>query len=113
MRRQFDSIRTGSLESWKRVIADYCYDNQVKEGDIELVWDAITRGIKYKGTMKCFMVELFSSYKSRENYKQGITEIIFDEALINPKTGEKYLEDEEGKIKELLGSAWRGRENLP
>ena len=59
------------------------------------------------------MVELFSSYKSRENYKQGITEIIFDEALINPKTGEKYLEDEEGKIKELLGSAWRGRENVP
>src|SRR5438874_4593587 len=63
--------------------------------------------------MKCFMVELFSSYKSRENYKQGISEIIFDEALINPKTGEKYLEDEEGKIKELLGSAWRGRENVP
>ena len=63
--------------------------------------------------MKCFMVELFSSYKSRENYKQGITEIIFDESLINPKTGEKYLEDEEGKIKELLGSAWRGRENNP
>ncbi|CAH1756743.1 9099_t:CDS:2 [Entrophospora sp. SA101] len=52
--------------------------------------------------MKCFMVELFSSYKSRENYKQGITEIVFDEAIINPKTGEKYLEDEEGKIKELL-----------
>lgn len=113
LRRQFDSIRTGSLESWKRVIADYCRDNQVKEKDIELVWDAITRGIKYKGTMKCFMVELFASYKSRENYKQGIDYIIFDESIINPKTGESYLEDEEGKIKELLGSAWRGRENDP
>src|SRR3954454_24064140 len=109
MRRQFDSIRTGSLESWKRVIANYCYDNKVPEKDMELVWDAITRGVKYKGTMKCFMVELFSTYKSRENYTQTISEIIFDEALINPKTGESYLEDEEGKIKELIGSAWRDR----
>src|SRR5207244_8434463 len=31
-------------------------------------------------------------------------------AIINPKTGEKYLEDEEEKIDELLGSAWRDRE---
>jgi len=51
------------------------------------------------------MVELFASYKSRENYKQGISEIIFDEAIINPKTGEEYLSDEQDKIKELLGSA--------
>jgi len=51
------------------------------------------------------MVELFSSYKSRENYTQGINQIIFDESIINPKTGEQYLEDEEGKIKELIGSA--------
>ena len=113
LRRQFDSIRTGSLESWKRVINDYCQDNNLKEKEIELVWDAITRGVKHKGTMKCFMVELFSSYKSRENYKQGISEIIFDEAIINPKTGEEYLSDEQDKIKELLGSAWRGRENNP
>lgn len=110
LRRQFDSIRTGSLESWKRVIADYCADNRVSEKDMELVWDAITRGVKYHGTMKCFMVELFSSYKSRENYTQGISQIIFDEAIINPKTGEQYLEDEEGKIKELMGSAWRERD---
>ncbi|RHZ36345.1 phage DNA encapsidation protein [endosymbiont GvMRE of Glomus versiforme] len=109
LRRQFDSIRTGSLESWKRVIANYCLDNKVPEKDIELVWDAITRGVKYKNTMKCFMVELFSSYKSRENYTQTISEIIFDEAIINPKTGESYLDDEEGKIKELIGSAWRDR----
>ncbi len=109
LRRQFDSIRTGSLESWKRVIGNYCLDNKVKEKDIELVWDAITRGVKYKSTMKCFMVELFSSYKARENYTQTISEIIFDEAIINPKTGENYLEDEEGKIKELIGSAWRDR----
>ena len=113
MRRQFDSIRTGSLESWKRVIANYCYDNQVKEKDMELVWVAITRGVKYKGTMKCFMVELFSSYKARENYTQTISHIIFDEAIINPKTGEKYLEDETGKINELLGSAWRDRDHDP
>ncbi|CAG8720876.1 8827_t:CDS:1, partial [Ambispora leptoticha] len=52
--------------------------------------------------MKCFMVELFSSYKARENYTQTISEIIFDEVIINPKTGEDYLEDEEGKIKELI-----------
>lgn len=72
---------------------------------MELVWDAITRGVKYKGVMKCFMVELFSTYKSRENYTQSISEIVFDESLINPKTGESYLEDEEGKIRELIGSA--------
>src|SRR3954454_7708118 len=110
MRRQFDSIRTGSLESWKRVIANYCYDNKVLEKDMELVWDDITRGVKYKGTMKCFMVELFSSYKARENYTQTISEIIFDESIINPKSGEEYLAEEEGKIRELLGSAWRDRE---
>src|SRR5437016_4185254 len=63
--------------------------------------------------MKCFMVELFSSYKARENYTQTISHIVFDEAIINPKTGEAYLEDEEEKIKELLGSAWRDRENDP
>ena len=113
LRRQFDSIRTGSLESWKRVINSYCRDNNVQEGDIELVWDAITRGIKYQGIMKCFMVELFSSYKARENYTQTISHIIFDEAIINPQTGEAYLADEEEKIKELLGSAWRDRENDP
>lgn len=113
LRRQFDSIRTGSLESWKRVINNYCLDNKVSEKDMELVWDAITRGVKYKGTMKCFMIELFSSYKARENYTQTISHIIFDEAIINPKTGEKYLEDEEGKINELLGSAWRDRKHDP
>lgn len=113
LRRQFDSIRTGSLESWKRVIQNYCHDNHLKEKEIELIWDAITRGVKYKGTMKCFMIELFSSYKARENYTQTISEIIFDEAIINPKTGEEYLEDEEGKIKELIGSAWRDRDNTP
>ncbi|CAG8461133.1 16965_t:CDS:2 [Gigaspora margarita] len=59
------------------------------------------------------MVELFSSYKARENYTQTISEIIFDEAIINPKTGEEYLEDEAGKIKELIGSAWRDRINDP
>jgi len=110
LRRQFDSIRTGSLESWKRVIAKYCQDNEVKEKDMELVWDAITRGVKYNGTMKCFMIELFSSYKARENYTQTIKEIIFDEAIVNPKSGEEYLKDEEDKIKELIGSAWRERE---
>ena len=110
LRRQFDSIRTGSLESWKRVIAKYCQDNEVKEKDMELVWDAITRGVKYNGTMKCFMIELFSSYKARENYTQTIKEIIFDEAIVNPKTGEQYLPDEEDKIRELIGSAWRERE---
>ena len=110
LRRQFDSIRTGSLESWKRVIANYCADNQVSPNDIELVWDAITRGIKYKGTMKCFMVELFSSYKARENYTQSIWEIIFDESIVNPKSGEEYLVEEEAKIKELIGSAWRDRD---
>lgn len=113
LRRQFDSIRTGSLESWKRVIANYCADNKVPEKDMELVWDAITRGVKYNGTMKCFMVELFSSYKSRENYTQGISQIIFDEAIVKPTTGEQYLANEEDKVKELLGSAWRGRENNP
>jgi len=51
------------------------------------------------------MVELFSSYKARENYTQTISHIIFDEAIINPKTGEEYLEDEQAKIDELLGSA--------
>ncbi|CAJ0868626.1 1354_t:CDS:2 [Entrophospora sp. SA101] len=56
--------------------------------------------------MKCFMVELFSSYKARENYTQSISEIVFDEALINPQTGEKYLADEPEKIKELFGSFW-------
>src|SRR5215468_3403247 len=59
--------------------------------------------------MKCFMIELFSSYKARENYTQTISEIVFDEALINPNTGEKYLEEEEEKIKELVGSAWRDK----
>ncbi|CAH1761992.1 10021_t:CDS:2, partial [Entrophospora sp. SA101] len=68
--------------------------------------NAITRGVKYKGAMKCFMVELFSSYKARENYTQSISEIVFDEALINPQTGEKYLADEPEKIKELFGSFW-------
>src|SRR5436305_14655938 len=63
--------------------------------------------------MKCFMVELFSSYKARENYTQTISHIIFDEAIINPKTGEDYLEDEQAKIDELLGSAWRDREHDP
>ncbi|CAJ0748224.1 19236_t:CDS:1, partial [Entrophospora sp. SA101] len=63
--------------------------------------------------MKCFMVELFSSYKARENYTQTISHIVFDEAIINPKTGEDYLEDEQEKIKELLGSAWRDRDNDP
>jgi hypothetical protein len=59
------------------------------------------------------MIELFSSYKARENYTQTITEIIFDEAIINPKTGEEYLPDENDKIKELIGSAWRDRDNTP
>src|SRR5437763_13339 len=59
--------------------------------------------------MKCFMVELFSSYKARENYTQTISHIVFDEAIINPKTGEEYLSDEKEKIDELLGSAWRDR----
>jgi len=59
------------------------------------------------------MVELFSSYKARENYTQTISHIVFDEAIINPKTGESYLEDEQGKIDELLGSAWRDREHDP
>jgi len=77
------------------------------------VWDAITRGIKYKGTMKCFMVELFSSYKARENYTQTISEIVFDEAIINPSTGEKYLPDEKEKIQELVGSAWRDKHQPP
>src|SRR5690242_14302952 len=63
--------------------------------------------------MKCFMVELFSSYKARENYTQTISEIVFDEAIINPSTGEKYLEDEEEKIKELVGSAWRDKNEVP
>ncbi|CAG8666098.1 9049_t:CDS:1 [Ambispora leptoticha] len=63
--------------------------------------------------MKCFMVELFSTYKARENYTQTISHIIFDEALINPKTGEEYLENEKDKIDELLGSAWRDRDNDP
>src|SRR5215211_520886 len=80
---------------------------------MELVWDAITRGVKYKGTMKCFMVELFSSYKARENYTQSISEIIFDESIINPKSGEEYLPEEETKIKELIGSAWRDRSLAP
>jgi hypothetical protein len=71
------------------------------------------RGVKHKGVMKCFMVELFSSYKSRENYTQTINTIIFDEAIINPSSGEKYLEEEEEKIKELMGSAWRDRDNDP
>jgi hypothetical protein len=95
------------------VIANYCQDNHLKESEMELIWDAITRGVKYKGTMKCFMVELFASYKARENYTQTISEIIFDEAIINPKTGEEYLADEEGKMKELMGSAWRDRGNAP
>lgn len=111
LRRQFDSIRTGSLESWKKIISKYCQDNNVPQKNMELVWDAITRGVKYNNTMKCFMVELFSSYKARENYTQTISHIIFDEAIINPKSGEKYLEDEQDKIDELLGSAWRDRDN--
>ena len=43
------------------------------------------------------MVELFSSYKARENYTQTISHIIFDEAIINPASGEKYLEEEAEK----------------
>jgi len=56
------------------------------------------------------MFELFSSYKARENYTQTISHIVFDEAIINPRTGEEYLPEEQAKIDELLGSAWRDRE---
>ncbi|CAJ0868694.1 1360_t:CDS:2 [Entrophospora sp. SA101] len=61
----------------------------------------------YKGKRKVY------NYKARENYTQTISHIVFDEAIINPKTGEDYLEDEQEKIKELLGSAWRDRDNDP
>src|SRR5439155_22307236 len=63
--------------------------------------------------MKCFMMELFAPYKARENYTQTISHIVFDEAIINPKTGESYLDDEKDKVDELLGSAWRDRDNDP
>ncbi|KLL04123.1 MAG: hypothetical protein MRERV_27c009 [Mycoplasmataceae bacterium RV_VA103A] len=118
LRRNFDNIRKSSLEPWKKILDNYCFKHtqeKYNRKDFEEIWEAITRGIKYKKVMRLHFIELYKSEDARELLDKN-ADIVMDEAIPNPKgkdkTNLKYLDDEPILYDELYGSAWRERPNL-
>ena|SRR5438128_2441162 len=111
LRRNFDNIRKSSLEPWRKILNKYCFEYTQKKisiKDFEEVWEAITRGIKYKNVMRLHFIELYKSEDARELLDKNV-DIFMDEAIPNPKgkdkTNLKYLDDEDVLYDELYGSA--------
>ncbi|CAG8786969.1 17469_t:CDS:2, partial [Racocetra persica] len=100
-----------SLEPWRKILNKYCFEytqEKISIRDFEEVWEAITRGIKYKGIMRLHFIELYKSEDARELLDKNV-DIFMDEAIPNPKgkdkTNLKYLDDEDILYEELYGSA--------
>ncbi|CAG8489692.1 13537_t:CDS:2, partial [Gigaspora margarita] len=58
-----------SLEPWRKILNKYCFEytqEKISIKDFEEVWEAITRGIKYKGVMRLHFIELYKSEDARE-----------------------------------------------
>ena len=69
----------------------YCFEytkQHISIKDFEEVWEAITRGIKYKNVMRLHFIELYKSEDARELLDKNV-DIVMDEAIPNPKGKDK------------------------